>query len=52
MEASSGIQVMAATGVAANGSAAAMASVGQNVATGSNDEVRIHKALRRVNHSG
>ena len=52
MEASNGIQVMAATGAAANGSALAVAAVGQDVATGTNDEVRIHKALRRVNHSG
>ena len=47
-----GIQVMAAIGVAANGSALAVAAVGQDVATGTNDEMRIDKALRRVNRSG
>jgi len=52
MEASNGIQVMPATGAAANGSALAVAAVGQDVAAGTNDEMRIHKALRRVNHSG
>ena len=52
MEASDGIQVMAAAGAAANGSALAVAAVGQDVAASTNDEVRIHKALRRVNHSG
>jgi|SRR5664279_1873106 hypothetical protein len=52
MEASNGVQVMAATGAAANRSALAVTAVGQNVAAGSNDEARIHKALRRVNHSG
>ena len=52
MEASNGVQVMAATGAAANRSAVAVTAVGQNVSAGSNDEARIHKALRRVNHSG
>ena len=52
MEASNGIQVMAATGAAANGSTLTVAAFGQDVAAGTNDEVRIHKALRRVNHSG
>jgi hypothetical protein len=52
MEASNGVQVMAATGAAANGSALAVAAVGQDVAAGTNDEARIHKALHRVNHSG
>src|ERR1035438_3451573 len=36
METSNGIQVMAATGAAANGSALAVAAVGQDVATGTN----------------
>jgi hypothetical protein len=52
MGASNGIQVMAATGASADGSALAVAAVGQDVATGTDDEVRIHKALCRVNYSG
>ena len=52
MKASNSIQMMAAAGAPANGSALAVAAVGQDVATSTNDEVRIHKALRRVNHSG
>ena len=52
MEASNGIQVMAATGAPANGSALAVAATGQDVTTGTNDQARIHKVLRRVNHSG
>src|ERR1035437_5014349 len=52
VEARLGIEVTAAAGAAADGGLLTAASVGEDVAAGSNDEVRIHKALRRVNRSG
>src|SRR5450755_4359458 len=52
VEARLGVEVMAAAGAAADGGLLTAASVGEDVAAGSNDEARIHKALRRVNHSG
>ena len=52
VEARLGVEVMATASAAADGGLQTAASVGEDVATGTDDEARIHKALRRVNHSG
>jgi hypothetical protein len=52
VEARLGVEVMATAGAAADGGLLTTASVGEDVAAGSNHEARIHKALRRVNRSG
>jgi hypothetical protein len=44
--------VMAAAGASADSGTLTVVAVGESVAADTNDQVRIHKALRRVNHSG
>jgi hypothetical protein len=51
VEAGAGVQVMAAAGASSNGGTLAVAAVGKSVAADTNDQVRVHKGLRRVNHS-
>ena len=46
-EASTGVQVMAATGAAADGGSLAAAAVGEDVGTGTDHEVRVHGDLRK-----
>ena len=49
VEASAGVEVMAAAGASANRSALTVAAVGQDVATGTDDSrLRTHTDLRRV----
>ena len=52
VEAGAGVEMMAAAGASANGCSFTVAAVGKSVAAETDDQVRIHKALRRVNHSG
>jgi len=52
VEAGAGVQVMAAAGASADGWALAVASVGESVAADTDDKGRVHRDLRRVNHSG
>lgn len=47
VEAGTGVQVMAATGTAANGGSLAAAAFGQDVGTGTDHEVRVHGDLRK-----
>ena len=52
VEAGAGVTMMAAAGASANGGAVAVASVGKSVAAETDDQVRVHGDLRRVNQSG
>jgi hypothetical protein len=52
METGEDVKVMAATGASADGGTSTVAAVEKSVAAETDDQVRIHKALRRVNHSG
>jgi hypothetical protein len=51
-KAGAGVEVMAAAGASANGGTLAVAAVGKRVTAGTDDEMRVHRALRRVNRSG
>ena len=52
VEAGAGVEVMAAAGASADGGALAVAAIGKSVAAETDDEMRVHRALRRVNRSG
>src|SRR5271169_970472 len=47
-----GVEVMATASAETDGGLLTAASAGEGVAAGTNDEARIHEALRRVNRSG
>ena len=51
VEAGAGVKVMTAAGASSYGGTSTVAAVGENVATGSDDEARVHRDLRRVNRS-
>ena len=48
VEAGNGVEVMAAADAASNGGTLTVAAVGEDVAAGANDQVRIHRDLRGV----
>jgi hypothetical protein len=52
VEAGADVKVMAAAGTSADGGALAVAAVGKRVAADTDDQVRVHKDLRRVIWSG
>ena len=52
VEASAGVEVMAATGASSNGGSPAAQAAGKDVVAGRNDEARTHRDLRRVIRSG
>ncbi len=50
-KAGAGVEVMAAAGASSDGGALAVASAGKSMAADTDDQVRIHRDLRRVKHS-
>ncbi|HZM08859.1 MAG TPA: hypothetical protein VFC15_01470 [Candidatus Limnocylindrales bacterium] len=52
VEASAGVEMMAAADTSSDGGALAVAAVGKSVAAKTDDQVRVHKDLRRAIWSG